>query len=101
LWILVQLSTVNRCVGHRVFVAGNELVAVEQLLESIETTPDHAQLDLLHFRRQVRVEERADLLVYFGRCEVQREKAMSWAEVTVKAVNNSDEVAFCSSSSAS
>jgi hypothetical protein len=59
-------------VGHRVFVAGNELVAVEQLLESIETTPDHAQLDLLHFRRQVRVEERADLLVYFGRCEVQR-----------------------------
>src|SRR5262249_17857033 len=37
-------------VGHRVFVAGNELVAVEQLLESIETTPDHAQLDLLHFR---------------------------------------------------
>src|SRR5262249_57847950 len=46
--------------------------AVEQLLESIETTPDHAQLYLLHFRRQVRVEERADLLVYFGRCEVQR-----------------------------
>jgi hypothetical protein len=31
----------------------------------------------------------------------ESEKAMSWAEVTVKAVNNSDEVAFCSSSSAS
>ena len=28
----------------------------------------------------------------------ESEKAMSWLEVTVKAVNNSDEVAFCSSS---
>jgi len=28
----------------------------------------------------------------------ESEKAMSWPQVTVKAVNNSDEVAFCSSS---
>ena len=48
------------------FVARNELLSLEQLLESVETTSDYTELNLLHFSRQLRVEKRADLLVYFG-----------------------------------